>query len=100
VRSAVADRLAGRPAALISARFHYGLARGAAETAVFIARRAGLDTVCLSGGVFQNRALLELVTGLLTRAGLKVYSNRQVPANDGGLSLGQAWYALKGYRQA
>jgi len=44
----------------------------------------------LSGGVFQNRILLEQVAGRLGAAGLRVLSHRQVPANDGGLSLGQA----------
>ena len=100
VKAAVADRLAGRPAALISARLHAGLAAAAVGTAARLAGAAGLKTVCLSGGVFQNRTLLELVTGGLEKKGLTVYSNRLVPANDGGIALGQAWYALKGYRPA
>ncbi|MDO8806370.1 MAG: carbamoyltransferase HypF [Elusimicrobiota bacterium] len=100
VKAAVADRLAGRPAAFISARLHAGLAAAAVETAARIAGAAGLKTVCLSGGVFQNRTLLELVTGGLEKKGLAVYSNRLVPANDGGIALGQAWYALKGYKEA
>lgn len=98
VRAAAADRLAGRGAAYISARFHAGVTAAAAGAAARLARAEGLKTVCLSGGVFQNRALLEGVTAALEKEGLKVYSNRQVPANDGGLSLGQAWYALSGYR--
>lgn len=100
VRAAVKDRLAGKSAARISARFHAGIIAVAAAAASSLAKSAGLDTVCLSGGVFQNRALLEGLTAALTASGFKVYSNRQVPANDGGVSLGQAWYALKGYRQA
>lgn len=100
VRAAAADRRSGRSAAYISARFHAGVTAAAAGAAARLARASGLKTVCLSGGVFQNRALLEGVTASLERAGLKVYSNRQVPANDGGLSLGQAWYALAGYRPA
>jgi len=62
------------------------------------ARERRLKTVCLSGGVFQNRVLLEGVTAALEKAGFKVYSNRQVPANDGGIALGQAWYALKDFK--
>lgn len=99
VRAALADRAAGRPPAYISARLHAGLAAASVEAAVWLAREAGLKTVCLSGGVFQNRVLLELVTAGLQKAGLAVHSNRLVPANDGGIALGQAWYALKGYVQ-
>ncbi len=99
VRSVVADRLAGRPLALISARLHSGIAGAAVEAARVLARQSGLKSVCLSGGVFQNRVLLEHVTAGLQKAGLTVYTNRQVPANDGGIALGQAWYALKGYKE-
>ena len=98
VRAAVRDRLAGRPPAVISARLHAGLARTAAEAAAAVALECNLKTVCLSGGVFQNRVLLEGVTAALEKAGFKVYSNRQVPANDGGIALGQAWYALKDFK--
>ena len=52
--------------------------------------RAAAPAVALSGGVFQNRILLEQVAGRLAAVGLRVLSHRQVPANDGGLSLGQA----------
>ncbi|MHB0996439.1 MAG: carbamoyltransferase HypF, partial [Elusimicrobiales bacterium] len=100
VRSAAADRLAGRPAAFISARLHAGLAAAAAETCARLCAAHGLKDVCLSGGVFQNRTLLELVTRRLERRGLRPRSNRLVPANDGGISLGQAWYAIRGYRPA
>ncbi len=99
VKAAVADRRAGRPAACISTRLHSGLARAAVENAFAVARGAGIKTVCLSGGVFQNRTLLELVTAGLKNKGFRVYSNKLVPANDGGIALGQAWYALKGYKQ-
>ncbi|MEK7679741.1 MAG: carbamoyltransferase HypF, partial [Deltaproteobacteria bacterium] len=99
VRAAVADRLAGRPPAYISARLHAGLAASSVKAARLLAERAGLGTVCLSGGVFQNRVLLELVTSGLRKSGLTVHSNSQVPANDGGIALGQAWYVLKGYKE-
>jgi len=100
VRAAVSDRLAGRAPAVISARLHSGLALAAAAIVAAAARERRLKTVCLSGGVFQNRALLEGVTGALLKTGFTVYSNRLVPANDGGIALGQAWYALRGYKQA
>jgi hydrogenase maturation protein HypF len=99
LREAVADRLAGKTAAYISGRLHSGLIHAVAGAAGAVAAGAGLRKVCLSGGVFQNRALLEGVTAALEKKGFRVYANRQVPANDGGIALGQAWYALKGYTQ-
>ena len=71
----------------------------AIETAVRLTRETGIRTFCLSGGVFQNRILLELVEAGLKGRGFRVLSNAQVPANDGGIALGQAWYAIKGYRE-
>ncbi len=53
-------------------------------------RPAGADTVALGGGVFQNLVLLELAVGFLEAKGLRVLIHREVPTNDGGLSLGQA----------
>ncbi len=55
-----------------------------------IGGRAGLKRVCLSGGVFQNRLLLRMVVPRLEAAGFSVLTHRQAPANDGGISLGQA----------
>ncbi len=49
-----------------------------------------MKTVALSGGVFQNRILQDLITEKLTALGFAVLTHEQVPANDGGLSLGQA----------
>jgi hydrogenase maturation protein HypF len=49
-----------------------------------------MATVALSGGVFQNRTLLELVRQNLTKGGYTVLTHQQVPTNDGGISLGQA----------
>ena len=53
-------------------------------------KRTILSDVALSGGVWQNMALLERAVRLLDRSGFTVYIHRGVPANDGGLSLGQA----------
>ena len=50
--------------------------------------------VALSGGVFQNRLLLELTVGLLEQAGLQVLTHSLVPPNDGGIALGQAVYGM------
>jgi hydrogenase maturation protein HypF len=54
-----------------------------------ISAKTGIRGVALSGGVFQNRRLLRKARALLESAGLKVYTHRQVPCNDGGISLGQ-----------
>jgi len=75
---------------VIAARFHIGLAQAVAGLARVLTRKQGLDGVALSGGVFQNRTLLEALSRLLRSDGLQVLMHRQVPANDGGLSLGQA----------
>jgi hydrogenase maturation protein HypF len=55
-----------------------------------IREAGGVSAVALSGGTFQNLLLMEQVVELLTGKGFTVYRHRRVPANDGGLSLGQA----------
>ena len=55
-----------------------------------MARGQGLTQVALSGGVFQNRLVLEGIAGRLRAQGLNPLTHCQVPSNDGGLSLGQA----------
>ncbi|HEY4320978.1 MAG TPA: carbamoyltransferase HypF [Gemmatimonadales bacterium] len=84
------DRVAGVPSADIARAFHAGLARGLADAATMLARRRGVGVVVVSGGVFQNALLLGAMEQRLATAGLECWNNRVVPANDGGLSLGQA----------
>jgi hydrogenase maturation protein HypF len=55
-----------------------------------VARKTGLETVVLSGGVFQNQWLATNLVRRLTREGFEVHTNRLVPSNDGGISYGQA----------
>ena len=74
----------------ISARFHYGLAACVLEACSKIRSETNIDEVALSGGVWQNITLLRRTLSLLKQAGFRVYIHREVPANDGGLSLGQA----------
>lgn len=78
------------PAATISVRFHRTMAAIIASVCGAIAARRDLDRVVLTGGVMQNRLLLHLATDALEREGLRVFSHRDVPVNDGGISLGQA----------
>ena len=90
VRAVVDDLLARVPAPAIAARFHNGVARVIVQGCRLIRERAGIDTVALSGGVFQNVLLLDRAVDLLEAGGFVVLRHRQVPCNDGGISLGQA----------
>lgn len=76
--------------ATMAARFHVGLAQAVVRNAVSLCKHHSFDTVALSGGVFQNRTLLTLCRQSLEAEGFRVLTHRQVPANDGGLALGQA----------
>ncbi|GAB4356400.1 MAG: carbamoyltransferase HypF [Oricola sp.] len=80
----------GEPAGAIAARFHLGLAGALVETAIAAAEQSGTRRIALSGGVMQNRILAETLHGHLAREGFDVLLQSRVPANDGGLSLGQA----------
>ncbi len=90
IRGVVRDLRGGVPTAEISGRFHTTLVRLFTELSVRLADRTGVKTVALSGGVFQNRLLLTGLSRTLRRAGITVLRHRQVPANDGGICLGQA----------
>ncbi|HUF38225.1 MAG TPA: carbamoyltransferase HypF [Anaerolineales bacterium] len=78
------------PISRISARFHNGVARLVAEICEQLRGQTGVNRVALSGGVFQNLLLLTRTTTALDERGFGLYVNRRVPANDGGLALGQA----------
>jgi hydrogenase maturation protein HypF len=81
---------AAAPAPVISARFHNTVARAIVEACGRIHQSDGICDVCLSGGTFQNMLLLETVATGLEKRGLRVHVHRLVPANDGGIALGQA----------
>jgi len=74
----------------ISVKFHNTVARMTNEVCHLIADETGITRVALSGGVFQNRLLLRNAVSLLEGSGLQVLTHRQVPCNDGDVSLGQA----------
>jgi hydrogenase maturation protein HypF len=90
IRAVIGDLDRDTPVELISARFHNGLARATAAACGDAARRSATETVVLSGGVFQNRLLLERAAALLAEAGLRVLVPERLPPNDGGISFGQA----------
>jgi len=74
----------------IAVRFHNTVAQIINEMCHLIADETGISNVALSGGVFQNRLLLRKTVSLLESSGFQVFTHRQVPCNDGGISLGQA----------
>jgi len=90
VRGVVGDIERGLSARAISRRFHAALAHTFSLACELPRRQTGLNQVALSGGVFQNRLLTEGIVDELEAAGFDVLLHKQVPANDGGLSLGQA----------
>ena len=81
---------AGAPADKLALDFHIAIARASAHIASEICAREGIDTVALSGGVFMNRLLLQLLTRELKDAGLTVLIPHTVPVNDGCIAYGQA----------
>ncbi|MEZ5396695.1 MAG: carbamoyltransferase HypF [Bryobacterales bacterium] len=86
IQALLADREAGAPQSVLAARFHEGLV----EWAVSEARRAGLERVALSGGVFQNARLTDTLVERLSMDGRTVAVHQRTPPNDGGLALDQA----------
>jgi hydrogenase maturation protein HypF len=84
----------GRAVSALAADFHVTVARMMTRAAGHARAQSGLETVALSGGVFQNRLILRMTRDALRQAGFEVLTHRQAPANDGGLSLGQAVVAL------
>lgn len=90
IRSVVDEIIGGADRSEISSSFHLTLARAFAAVAEDIRKITGLNRVALSGGCFQNRVLLEKSVQELEAAGFTVYCHKQVPANDGGVALGQA----------
>ncbi len=78
---------------VIASRFHRWLLDGSSQILLRLRRQTGLNTVVLGGGAFQNKLLLEgLTTGCLAES-FSVFSGEQVPSNDGGIALGQAYIA-------
>ena len=101
VRAVVADLASGQNKAKIAASFHQMIIEAFAAMTEEIRKAMGLTRVALSGGCFQNKILLEGTIKKLRHSGFDVYHPRQVPANDGGVCLGQAVIAAsmvkKGY---
>jgi hydrogenase maturation protein HypF len=90
LRDAFHDACQGLSAGKISTRFHRSVVNAFAEVSAKLREKTGINTVALSGGCFQNRFLSETIKQVLEKQGFEVLIHSQVPANDGGLALGQA----------
>jgi hydrogenase maturation protein HypF len=80
----------GAAVPILAARFQETIATVTRDLCAEARTDTGLDTVCLSGGVFQNAWLAGVLLRRLTRDGFSVHINERVPVNDGGISYGQA----------
>ncbi|MGZ4956695.1 MAG: carbamoyltransferase HypF [Methylobacter sp.] len=89
-QAVLTDLKQGVNKARIAARIHHSLVVATVALLNDLSCQTGIDNIVLSGGVFQNRLLLEAVTGQLQQHGLTVLSPQRYPMNDGGLALGQA----------
>ncbi|MGB2895700.1 MAG: carbamoyltransferase HypF [Anaerolineales bacterium] len=90
IRSIVNDLKDGVSGQVIAARFHNGVAQAVLEICIGAREKFGLNRVVLSGGVWQNMFLMRRTVDLLRGEDFEILIHRQVPANDGGLALGQA----------
>jgi hydrogenase maturation protein HypF len=86
----IRDRVQGKDIGEIARAFHAAVARAVWQAAERLCEAHSIDLVVLSGGVFQNELLVTEITQRAERARLEVWTNRAVPPNDGGISLGQA----------
>jgi hydrogenase maturation protein HypF len=87
----VKERAAGRPVSELAAAFHGWLVQALVTALEMICLPAGISRICLSGGCFMNRILFNSLVERLRRDGHQPFWGREVPMNDGGISLGQAY---------
>src|SRR5258708_22434969 len=95
LRAAIHDRVRGRDPAEIARAFQRGVSSGLRDAVLSICESQKIDTVALSGGVFQNELVLEDTAAMLGES-VSIWTNHAVPPNDGGVSLGQAALAAFG----
>jgi hydrogenase maturation protein HypF len=100
IRGVVSDIQNRIPLAEIGAKFHRTLICLFSDICYDIRGECGLNRVVLSGGCFQNAALLNGMIGSLQEKDFEVFTHEQVPTNDGGISLGQAVVAAAKARRA
>ena len=90
----VQEKLAGEDSGKLAYEFHRALAEQILAACEAAEQETGIKKVALSGGVFQNRLLLELVDDGLAEKGFEVLKHSLIPPNDGGIALGQAAYGM------
>ena len=90
----VQEKLAGEDSGKLAYEFHRALAEQILAACEAAEQETGIKKVALSGGVFQNRLLLELVDDGLAERGFEVLKHSLIPPNDGGITLGQAAYGM------
>jgi hydrogenase maturation protein HypF len=90
IRAIVEHIFSGKSTGKIASAFHATLAAAFASISIEMRKATGINCVALSGGCFQNRILLEGTIAGLKKKDFEVYCHSQIPANDGGVSLGQA----------
>ena len=94
VQQIMEAKLQGADSGRLAYLFHQTLAEQITAACMEARNVSGRQKVALSGGVFQNRLLLELVDDGLTEMGFKVLKHSLIPPNDGGIALGQAVYGM------
>lgn len=95
VRAAARDILSDKPPEIVAAKFHNSLAHAVADAMTLLSQRAGLHTVGLTGGCFQNKRLTEKTADLLLEKQFTVLLHALIPPNDGGIAVGQAVAAMQ-----
>ena len=95
VKEVAERKLAGENSNQLALHFHKGLACMIVSACEKAKEETGIDTVALSGGVYQNRLLLDYSVTMLEKRGFHVLRHHLLPPNDGGISLGQAVAAMR-----
>jgi hydrogenase maturation protein HypF len=98
IRNIISEKLSASRIDQLSRAFHTALVAGLFKSVIKINEESKINKVALSGGCFQNMILLTELKDKLEHAGFQVYINREVPANDGGISLGQAYWGMRNCR--
>jgi len=100
IQALVKDWHSGTSVPVLASRFHNSLVDMILNRCISIREKYNVNTVALSGGVWQNRFLFTHSVDRLQKSGFRVLHHHQVPTNDGGLSLGQAAIAAHAYQDS
>ena len=91
-RSPAGGPAADERTAAVALEFHRAIAAAALEGARRMREQTGISRIAVSGGVFQNVLLSELLLPALKEAGFQVYTHRNIPPGDGGIAVGQVYF--------